>query len=465
MAKKKGKTAVLDDEEQQEQEGSKKEEKKLSRKEILDKIMAKQNADAGSIVVGWAGDIANPIVFMPSASEEFNQVTGGGFPRRRITEVFGSQSSGKTSLVLESVGEWMEEDPEFIFLWGETEEPLDLAYAEKVHGIDPKRFLLLEQTEQGGEKLIDLMESYIRSGAIDGFCVNSVAGLAPKKELESDMDKDLVAVQARFMSRLMRKWTAPINKKNLIAIFINQIRVDVGKMFGDPTTTPGGKALSFYASLRVGLNRLQLGDDDPIKTDVGMKTGMRIAKNRCVYDNPYKKGEYYVIYGVGIDKITPIINNAPDADIIRKSGSWYYYEKEDGELIIAPEAIVKGKKKQNVELRFNGRKELYRFMNENKWFMKELQIKLREAAKAGKVSLAQDQTEDELKEIARLEKLQAQVDKEEEAAAARAAAKRAAKKAEKSNGKDKLKEDSIVDKAEKSDKKKKDKPQKEASSK
>lgn len=203
------------------------------KKAMAAKLIAKQNSGPAGVVVGYAKDIAKPLVFLPTASAELNRATGGGIPRGRITEIFGNQSSGKTSEVLETIGEDMAEDPDCIWLWGETEEPFNMEYAEKIHGVDPERFILIEQSEAGGENMIDLMEPYLRSGIIKGFALNSVAGLAPKKELSDSVGKDNIALQARMMSRLMRKWAAIINKKDMYAIFINQMRTNVGAMFGD----------------------------------------------------------------------------------------------------------------------------------------------------------------------------------------------------------------------------------------
>lgn len=412
-----------------------------ARKAMLQKIMAEQNKKAGATVVGFAVDVANPLEFLPTPSVAFNTIVGGGIPRRRITEIFGPQSSGKTSLMEEMIGEDMQNDPEAIWLWGETEDQFDLNYAEKVHGIDRTRLILIEQTEKGGEDLINLMEPYLRSGVIKGFVVNSVAGLAPKKELESDMEKDHMALQARMMSRLMRKWTAIINKKGLYAVFINQVRTNVGAMFGDPNVTTGGRALSFFASLRVGLNKLQLQDTDPITADEGMKTGVRIAKNRCVYDNPYKKGEYLVLYGVGVDKLSEICDKAPEAGIVRKSGSWLYYEDENGQLITAPTATVGGQEVTNHPLKFQGRTAFRTFLTENEWFAEELRKQLSGAVAKGLV-VAESQSDEELDEIKKLEEIQAKIDKEEEALLAKAKKKAKDKKdKEKSSDKKKKKSD------------------------
>lgn len=398
----------------------------MDKRAILNKIMADQNKKAGSTIIGYGKDIAKPLTFLPTSSVEFNLITGGGIPRGRITEIFGMQSSGKTSIMEETIGEDMQRDPDAYWLWGETEEPFDIAYAEKVHGIDPNRLILIEQTEAGGENMIDLMEPYLRSGAIKGFVINSVAGLAPKKELEGDMADANIALQARMMSKLMRKWAAIISKRDLYAVFINQLRTNVGAMFGDPNVTTGGRALQYWSSLRVGLNKLQLQATDPIVADDGMKVGVRIAKNRCVYDNPYKKGEYLVLYGVGVDKLTEIVDKAPDAGIIRKSGSWFYYETPDGELINAPQAVVSGVTQSDVPMKFQGRSQFREFLGENEWFAQQLRDELSGAAQKG-ILTAQSQSDEELAEIAKLEKLEKDFEKEEKKRADKAKAKKESK--------------------------------------
>lgn len=399
------------------------------KKALLQKVMDEQNKKAGSTVVGYGSEIAKPLTFLPMPSEEWNLITGGGIPRGRITEIFGNQSSGKTSAVLEAIGEDMARDPDAIWLWGETEEPFDLKYATTVHGIDPDRFILVEQSEEGGENMIDLMEPYLRSGAIKGFGMNSVAGLAPKKELADSVGKDNIALQARLMSRLMRKWAAIINKRDLYAIFINQMRTNVGQMFGDPNVTTGGRALAFWASLRMGLNKLQFEEAEQkiYPNDQFMKVGMRIAKNRCVYDNPYKKGQYIVEYGVGVDKLTDIIEKTPDAGIVRKSGSWFYYEQEDGELIVAKKAIVDGKPALDVPLKWQGRAAFRHFLEENPWLVDQLKEELRGAAQRGAL-IPTYQSDEELAEIAKLEEAMKEVEAEEEARLKKAEEKKAAKK-------------------------------------
>lgn len=412
-------------------------EKRKTATKVMDAINKKQ----GRVAIGFAKDIAKKLTFIPSPSEEVNVMLGGGFPVGRITEIFGSNSSGKTSILLETIGEEMEENPDSMWGWLESEESFDPEYVEDVHGVDLDRLILIDVAEEGAENSLDRMESLMRTGILTGFGVNSVAGLTPKAEMDEDIGKQSIALQARMMSKLMRKWTGLIGRQNITAVFINQQRTDVGARFGDPNVTTGGRALSYYASIRFGMNTLKLQEGDPITAEEGLKISARVAKNRCVYDNPYKKCEFYVIYGVGVDKLYEIIENAPEAGLMRKSGSWFYREEADGELILAPKAIVDGKEEIDFPLKFQGKGKLRHFLSENQWFVEILKQELREKLATGALS-ATFQTEEELKDIEQLEIIEQQIakelaDAEKPAAAAKKKKKPADKeKAEKAPKKD-----------------------------
>lgn len=399
---------------QEEQEPEVKGKKVLTLKEkraLASKVMDKINKDQGHIAVGFAKDIAKPLRFIPTPSEELNLMMGGGFPIGRITEIFGSNSSGKTSIAIESIGENMEADPDSLWGWLESEESFDPEYVEKVHGVDLDRLVYIDIAEEGSEKSLDRMESLMRTGILTGFVVNSVAGLTPKAEMEEEIGKQSIALQARMMSKLMRKWTGLIGRKDITAIFINQQRTDVGARFGDPNVTTGGRALSYYASIRFGMNSLKLQESDPIKAEDGLKLSARIAKNRCVYDNPYKKCEFYVLYGVGVDKTYEIIENTPDAGIMRTAGAWFYYEEEDGELIHADKAIVDGVEVTNFPLKFQGKTKFRSFLEENPWFLNQLKEELKGAAAHGALT-PKFQDEEEMKEIEQLTAIEAEIEKE-----------------------------------------------------
>lgn len=214
---------------------TKKKMTKEEKRKLAMKVMEAQNKAAGGTVVGFASDVAKKLTFLPTPSEEVNIMTGGGFPRGRITEIFGNNSSGKTSLSLEAIGEDMQADEDAYWAWLESEESFDPEYAVNVHGVDLERLIYIDITDEGAEKSADRLETLMRSGILSGFVVNSVAGLVPKKELEDDLEKANIALQARMMSKMMRKWTGLIGKKDLVAIFINQLRTDVNSRFGDWT--------------------------------------------------------------------------------------------------------------------------------------------------------------------------------------------------------------------------------------
>lgn len=392
---------------------------KAKKRALAMKVMDTINKNEGSVAVGFASDVAKKLTFLPTPSEELNATIGGGFPRGRVTEIFGNNSSGKTSICAETIGEDMQNDPDSYWAWLESEESFDPDYVVDVHDVDLERLLYIDITDAGAEKSIDRLEALIRAGILTGFVVNSVAGLVPKKELEEDLEKANIALQARMMSKLMRKWVGLIGKRDLVALFINQLRTDVNARFGDPNVTTGGRALAFYASLRFGMNNLKLQDSDPITADEGLKLNARVAKNRCVYDNPYKKCEFYVIYGVGVDKLTEIIDKSPEAGIVRKSGSWYYYEREDGELIHADKALVriKGKdepeEQEDVPLKFQGKTAFREFLTDNQWFADQLKQELRGKVQRGEL-VAQTQDADEMKEIEELNAIEKQIAAEEE---------------------------------------------------
>ncbi len=378
------------------------------RRKKLGSLLDGINKKAGGISIGFAKDVAKPLRFIPTPSEELNTMLGGGFPVGRITEIFGNNSSGKTSITLETIGEDMQENPDNYWAWVESEESFDPEYAVSVHGIDLERLIYIDITDEGSEVALDRLEILMRSGELRGFVVNSVAGLSPKAEMDEEIGKASIALQARMMSKLMRKWTALIGKMDLVAIFINQQRTDINARFGDPNVTTGGRALSYYASVRFGMNSLKLQDSDPITKEDGLKIGARVAKNRCVYDNPYKKSEYYVIYGEGVDKLYEVMEAAPEAGILRKAGSWFYYEKEDGELIEAETAIVDGKEVQGFPMKFQGKTKLREFLSENDWFLNQLKEEIRGKVARGEL-LPKFQDEEEMKDIERLEKMEKEI--------------------------------------------------------
>lgn len=265
-------------------------------------------------------------------SLELNDMLNGGFAG--IVELFGTTGSGKTSLAIEVIALAQREDPDFVAAWLETEGSITEEILEQ-HGVDLDRLIFWKQEDVGNaESALDIARALIEAGDIDIMIVNSVAGFAPKTETEDDMEKQNIALVARMLSKFFRVITGPAAKNDITMVFINQVRDAVGVMFGDPTTTPGGKALGFYASQRIKMNRNKIQSGDPIKEEDGIKISCISWKNRFAGKrNPYTKCVYYATYRDGIDSVIALPQMLLNAGIVRQSGSWWYYEDAQGNVI------------------------------------------------------------------------------------------------------------------------------------
>lgn len=273
----------------------------------------------------------------------------GGFPKGRIVEVYGPESSGKTTLTLHAIAEAQKAGGVAAFI--DAEHAFDAIYARKL-GVDIEN-LLVSQPESG-EQGLDIVETLVRSGAIDIVVVDSVAALVPQAEINGEMGDSHVGLQARLMSQALRKLTGTINRSNTCLIFINQLRMKIGVMFGNPETTTGGNALKFYSSQRVDIRRIAaLKDGDEV---VGNRTRVKVVKNKVAA--PFTQCEFDILYGEGISKEGSILDLAVELEIVSKSGSWFSY---------GPERIGQGR--ENVR----------QFLKENTDLRDEIEVRIREA--------------------------------------------------------------------------------------
>jgi recombination protein RecA len=299
------------------------------------------------------GDSAvEEIEAIPSGSLGVDLALGvNGYPRGRIIEIFGPESSGKTTLTLHAIAEAQKQGGIAAFI--DAEHAFDRFYAQKL-GVDIDN-LIISQPDNG-EQALEIAESLIRSGAVDLVVIDSVAALTPKSEIEGDMGDSKMGLHARLMSQALRKLTATINKTNCTVFFINQLREKIGVMFGNPETTTGGNALKFYASVRIDIRKsTQIKDGENV---IGNRTKVKIVKNKVA--PPFRTAEFDIMYGEGVSKVGEILDLAVEFEIVKKSGSWFSY----GETKLG-----------------QGRDAVKLLIKDNPELMEELEIKIKEYIK------------------------------------------------------------------------------------
>ena len=329
-------------------------EKNSEKMKALDAVLMQIEKQYGKGSITRLGDEAGntEIDVIPSGCLTLDLALGiGGFPRGRIIEIYGPESSGKTTVALHAIAETQKLGGVAAFI--DAEHALDPVYAKHL-GVDLEN-LYVSQPDTG-EQALDICDALVRSSAVDMIVIDSVAALTPKAEIEGDMGDSHVGLQARLMSQALRKLTAIVNKSHTCVIFINQLREKVGVMFGNPEVTPGGKALKFYASIRIDVRKMDTLKD--AEGAMGNRTKAKIVKNKLA--PPFKQAEFDIVFGEGISQEGCIMDMGIQFDIIGKSGAWFSY---NGEKVA------------------NGREKMRQFLKDNPEISNEIQQKIRAAAK------------------------------------------------------------------------------------
>ncbi|MBN2413804.1 recombinase RecA [candidate division KSB1 bacterium] len=338
------------------------------RRKVIDMAMSQIDRQFGKGSIMWLGENKTvDIDSIPTGSISLDAALGiGGIPRGRIVEIFGPESSGKTTLALHIIAEAQNKGGLAAFV--DAEHALDAVYAKKL-GVNTDN-LLISQPDTG-EQALEITETLVRSNALDVIVVDSVAALVPRSEIEGEMGDAQMGLQARLMSQAMRKLTAAISKSNCSVVFINQIREKIGVMFGSPETTTGGRALKFYSSVRIDIRRIAAIKEG--ENVIGNRTKVKVVKNKVA--PPFRETQFDIIYGTGISKTGDLLDCAVTHNIIEKSGTWFSYGEER-----------LGQGRENVK----------RYLSENAQLITEIEKKVREAL--GLIQSAPEEEKTEKKE-------------------------------------------------------------------
>ena len=301
------------------------------KKKLVNAFMAKAQKNYGTDSIKMAGDNVADLMIrrVPTPSVDFNNMLDGGIAKGKIIEFYGPNSSGKTLMALQIIALEQKKDPDYYAGWFETESSFDPEVALNM-GVDLDRLTVVDQKDfKSSEYALEVIRAMVTSALYGMIVVNSVAGIVPEQEMVADLNKQQVALVARLMSKLMRVITAAAAKNDCTLLFINQLRVNVGVMYGDPNTTTGGMAIGFFATQRVGFSQRKLDSNDPIDVTEGVKIGCRVKKNRLAKGNPYKDCVYYARYGIGIDNTVMLPKYLVEQGHFRKSGAWIYFDAEN----------------------------------------------------------------------------------------------------------------------------------------
>lgn len=312
---------------------------KAEKASLVKNLITKVNKKAGKTIIGTIADNADiqdrlKIKWIPTACPDLNEAVGGGFPKRRCTIIAGAEDSGKTSLVLETIGKNMAKDPDFYALWIESEDSLDSDYITNTHKIDPERLTFIP-VDNGisAEEVLDIVYECLKTGVYDLCCINSLKALVPTQEAEASLNNSVVAVQARMNSRMTRKFTPIIAEFETAFIIITHLSTDIGSMSRDPMIISGGRAIKYWSSLTLDLRKRSIGPGEPITKEEGVKIGVTVKKNHvCPTRFPYRKVDYYAIFGEGIETIFSSLSAAVNKGVCKIAGAWVQWLNPDGTI-------------------------------------------------------------------------------------------------------------------------------------